>query len=103
MNLPFLQGFASSACQLQCRKLKQLRQQMIALNKYKNKITRITIQCTLNEEYFVFVSNIKFDLISIKVIGHILFMTTFTNLLCTYFTKKLASTETILDCSGSIG
>ena len=71
VNLPFLQVVASSACQLQCCRLKQKRLQMIALHKYKHKIRRIIIQCTLNEKYFVFARKIKIDLISIKVIGHI--------------------------------
>ena len=46
---------------------------MIALHKYKHKITKIIIQCVLNGQYFVFVRKIKFGFISIKVIGHIFF------------------------------
>ena len=82
VNPPFHQVVASSACQLQYRRLKQTRQQMIALHKYKHKLTWIIIQCTLNGQYFVFIRKIKFDLISIKVIGNIFSITTFTKLLC---------------------
>ena len=63
VNPPFLQVGASSACQFQCHRLKQTRQQMITLHKYKHKITRIIIQCTLNGQYFIFVrkNNIWFN------------------------------------------
>ena len=72
VNQPYLQVVASSAyCQLQCYRLKKTRQQMIALYKYKHKIPQIIILCTFNEQYFVFVRKIKFDLIPIEVIGHI--------------------------------